>query len=215
MKKITSIFLVILIFIATFSIGYEVTYADSNCMAKGIYRSDIASGIGYAGPLLLSMYNNYSTSYSVDASETTFKNALRTSDVLFIQAHGNSGLIALKDSVIITRVNIINYNVTSQTKLAYLSACKSGNTSSVQGDLCGALLSAGVSTVVAFTGTISGGSNSSGGIHMFNYNAAYYMASGNTISQALAHALTDLGAATSSSCGADTYTIRGYSSLTL
>ena len=185
----------------------------------GIYRSDFVPGIAQTGSYILNTLKGYSYYFFKDSTKTNFYNALENYNVVLIHTHGAEGLFTLSNNIRVTANDIKNRDgLVCNAKLVYISACKSGATSSTYGNigsvLCAKAPVPGSNAVIAFKENISASTNSDG-IHYFNQKVIGYMANGTILYQAIAKAKADLYNSTGKYYGADSCVFYGNGGLTL
>lgn len=212
-KKKLRHFIIFITCITSMFLGAISAEAYVSKTVSGCYRSDfisgiaesgvqqiINSGIGYTNPI------NY-----INASITTFKNAMKNREVVLVHTHGGAGYVCLTSSANLYGTTVASWEDTLSAKLVYLSACTAGTTSTSYGNLPYELMKKGVGTVVSFKETISA-STATNGIHEFNLIAITNMTNGYSVAQAMAMAYTTFrGMCTDDDYwGADSYQITGY-----
>lgn len=213
MKKACSFICITVLFAAFVFLGSAAASTSSKPTAVGFYRSDFTKGIADEGPKHLSVHG-YSYNIYSDASFSKFKSALENDDVIFIHSHGAEGLFTLSPSVRIYGNQIASASISSEAKLVYLSACKTGLSSSTYGNVGSALVNKGVDSVVAFTKDVTAKTDTNG-IHRFNSIVVYKLVSGYSVSSALLAAKAQIYKESEEYWGADSYIIYGSGSTTI
>lgn len=207
MKKIGYIVLCTLLLIVFGSIGAIAADVRASGRAVGFYRSDFTDGIADEGPRQLGTHG-YAYSIYADSSLSTFISSVTSSTVVFVHTHGSPGCFTLSSSVEVKESDITSRSFSSNAKLVYISACRTGLESSTNGNVCSALVGKGVDTVVAFKEAVSASSDTNG-IHRFNSIVVYNLVNGYSIYAALASARTQIFNESNQYWGADSYILYG------
>lgn len=213
MKKVCSFICITVLFAAFVFLGSAAASTSSKPTAVGFYRSDFTKGIADEGPKHLSVHG-YSYNIYSDASFSKFKSALENDDVIFIHSHGAEGLFTLSLSVRIYGNQIASASIPADATLVYLSACKTGLSSSTYGNVGSALVNKGVDSVVAFTENVTAITDADG-IHRFNSIVVYKLVSGYSVYSALFMAKIQIFDESEKYWGADSYIIYGSGSTTI
>lgn len=211
-KIIFSIFCgaVFLCFVTIGSIAAEVRTTRST---SGFYRADLGGGVAVDGTGQL-FAKGYTRKLYADSNLTTFLNAMRNDDVVFVNTHGSTGIFSLTDGVIVTGEIINSSSLSASTRLLYISACGTGAYTTSSVNVCEILNRKGVSTVVAFEDDLII-DDETGGCDRFDSIFVYRWSIGNTVSQALSIAKSQVYSETDSYWGSDSYVIFGSGSLTM
>ncbi len=213
MKKIGFSLLCSVLLVVSITFGAVVAQAASSKSVTGFWRSDFVQGIAYNGTMQLSI-KNYSYEIKADASVSEFYSSLANDDIIFIHTHGAPGLFTLSLGTKVTGSMVNSFGGSADTKLVYISACESGASSNVYGNIGTALCNKGVEAVVAFEKRVSAITKTDG-IHRFNSLVVYKLIQGYTLSRALSTAKDQIFKETGTYWGADSYVIYGNGSMTL
>lgn len=213
MKRICYTIFSVILFVAFVFVGSAAASTSKSATAVGFYRSDFTKGIADEGPKHLSTHG-YSYNIYSDADVSKFKSALTNNDVIFIHSHGAEGLFTLSPSVYVYGNQIASASISSNATLVYISACKTGLSSSIYGNVGSALVNKGVDSVVAFTENVSA-STDTDGIHRFNSIVVYKLVCGYSIYSALFSAKIQIFDESDKYWGADSYIIYGSDSTTI
>lgn len=213
MKKACHFICIAVFFVVFVFLGSSVAAISESPTAVGFYRSDFIKGVADEGPKHLATHG-YSYNIYSDASMSKFKSALINDDVIFVHSHGAEGLFTLSPSVRIYGNKIASASISADAKLVYLSACKTGLSSSTYGNVGSALVNKGVDSVVAFTENVSAITDTDG-IHRFNSIVVYKLVNGYSIYSALFQAKIQIFDESEKYWGADSYIIYGSGSTTI
>lgn len=213
MKKFYYTIFSVILFVAFVFVGSATAATNKSGTAVGFYRSDFVKGIADEGPKQLSTHG-YSYNIYSDAGVSQFTSALINKDVIFIHSHGAEGLFTLSPSVRVYGNQIASSSISSNATLVYISACKTGLSSSTYGNVGSALVNKGVDSVVAFTEDVTAITDTDG-IHRFNSIVVYKLANGYSISSALMAANKQIYDESNKYWGADSYIIYGSYSTTI
>lgn len=213
MKKACSFICITVLFAAFVFLGSAAASTSSKPTVAGFYRSDFVKGVADEGPKHLATHG-YSYNIYSDASFSRFKSALENDDVIFVHSHGAEGLFTLSPSVYVYGNQIASASIPADATLVYLSACKTGLSSSTYGNVGSALVNKGVDSVVAFTENVSAITDADG-IHRFNSIVVYKLVSGYSVYSALFQAKIQIFDESEKYWGADSYIIYGSGSTTI
>ncbi|MBQ9700488.1 MAG: hypothetical protein IJV71_07675 [Lachnospiraceae bacterium] len=213
MKKIFFAFFCGLMFVVSVSAGAIIARATSTKTTTGFWASNSVRGIAYEGVMQLSM-KGYDYTIMQDSPPVYFYEALKKDDIIFVSCHGAEGLFEIAPDIMLTGNMLEARNVTSNTRLVYISSCYTGKLSSTNGNMLGALMRKGVGTAVGFTRELSATTDYDGS-HRFDSIFMYKFSIGYNLNDAIVAAKNQIFNETGKYWGCDSYIIYGNPYITL
>lgn len=214
-KKIIFSLILVVAFLLSINIGSLYAEVRATKTTAGFYRSDIDNngGIATNGTGQLTT-KGYSRTLYVDSNIPTFLASLTNDDVIFVNSHGNTGFFTLAPGVRVEGSVISSTNVTANTRLVYISACRTGENYTSSTNVCNVMRNKGVDTVVAFKENVTMDSVT-GGCDRFDSIFVYKWGVGYSVAQSISLAKSQIYSETGQYWGTDSYVIFGNGLLTL